>query len=141
MANLKNLIDDIKKDLAKFSPADRKMTSKQIIEELVEDIYAQLKSGARLDDIYAIISKKLTDETKMSLSTFKRYWREARDGAGLSKIKNSGRMKIDKIPSEPSRYTTQGATETTQEPPIKQSYKGTPNASAMAPTTSDRAPE
>jgi uncharacterized short protein YbdD (DUF466 family) len=101
MNNSRSLIDDIKKDLARSKLKDRKMTSKNIIEELVEDIHTQLMAGSRLDDVYEIIKKKLPDEVKMSLSTFKRYWREARDDAGLSKIKNSGRKKKEPLPSTP----------------------------------------
>lgn len=91
MTTSKSVLDGIKKDLAKSQPKDRISTTRQIIEELVHDIYAQLKQGARLDDVYEIIRVKLPEEAKMTLATFKKYWREARDSAGLPKIKNSGR--------------------------------------------------
>ena len=93
MANLKNLLDDIKKDLAKAQPKSRPPTVKQILEGAAADIHAHLKQGARLDDVYLIIRARLPEDTKLSLNTFKKYWREARETAGLSKIKNSGRKK------------------------------------------------
>jgi uncharacterized short protein YbdD (DUF466 family) len=113
MNNSRSLIDDIKKDLARSKLKDRKMTSKNIIEELVEDIHTQLMAGSRLDDVYEIIKKKLPDEVKMSLSTFKRYWREARDDAGLSKIKNSGRKKKEPSPSTPKNQNLDNLTKAT----------------------------
>jgi hypothetical protein len=93
MANLKNIVEDIKKDLAKVRPQDRTITTKGIIDALVEDIHAQMKHGARLDDVYAIIRARLPEETRLTLTTFKRYWRESCTRLGLSKMKNSGKKK------------------------------------------------
>lgn len=99
MSNTKRMIDDIKKELAKARPKETRMTTKQIIEDLAEDINAQLKKGLRLDEVYEIIRQKLPDDTRMTLTTFKRYWREARDAAGLPKIRKSGRKNTSPSPA------------------------------------------
>ncbi|MDT8853555.1 hypothetical protein RNZ50_00615 [Paracoccaceae bacterium Fryx2] len=93
MANPKNIVEEIRKDLAKARPADRPITTRGIIHALAEDIHSLLKDGARLDGVYEIIRARLPEETRLTLTTFKRYWRESRDVSGLSKIKNSGRRK------------------------------------------------
>lgn len=93
MAYSKTLLDDIKKDLVKARLIERPPNTKQIIDELAADIHAQLKQGALLDEVYKIIRARLPSDTKLTLATFKKYWRESRDLAGLSKIKNSGRKK------------------------------------------------
>lgn len=93
MVKPKNIIELIKEDLDKSRPKDGNPTTKQIVEALAEKIHAQLKDGRRLDEVYKIIRARLPEDTRLTLTTFKRYWREARDSAGLSKIKNSGRRK------------------------------------------------
>lgn len=103
MSKPKNIIDMIKEDLDKSRPKDRNPTTKQIIEGLAGKIHEQLKDGRRLDDIYEIIHARLPEDTRMSLSTFKRYWHEARDAAGLPKIKNSGRKKNAAVRSSRSQ--------------------------------------
>lgn len=106
MANSKNIVEDIKKELARVRPKERPKTTKEIIGSLVEDIHAQMKWGARLDDVYTIIRARLPEETKLTLTTFKRYWREARDLHGLSKMKNSGKKKIrDVKPTVPQDFS------------------------------------
>jgi len=91
MANSRNIVEGIKKDLARVRPQDRPLTTKGIIDALAEDIHVQMKRGVRLDDVYVIIRARLPEETRLTLTTFKRYWRESRDHSGLSKIKKSGR--------------------------------------------------
>lgn len=103
MSKPKNIIDMIKEDLDKSRPKDRSPTTKQIIEGLAGTIHERLKVGTRLDDIYEIIHARLPEDTRMSLSTFKRYWNEARDAAGLPKIKNSGRKKNAAVRSSGSQ--------------------------------------
>ncbi len=93
MSKPKNIIDMIKEDLDKSRPKDRSPTTKQIIEGLAEKIHEQLKDGRRLDEVYKIIRARLPEDTRLTLATFKRYWHEARDAAGLPKIKDSGRKK------------------------------------------------
>lgn len=88
-----NIIDMIKEDLDKSRPKDRNPTTKQIVEGLAEKIHEHLKDGRRLDEIYEIVHARLPEDTRMTRSTFKRYWHEARDSAGLPKIKDSGRKK------------------------------------------------
>lgn len=116
MASSKNILNDIKKDLARSRPKERNLTGKRIVEELAEDIHTQLKAGARLDDVYEIIRRKLPDETKLTLTTFKRYWREARDAAGLPRIKNSGRRKAAPPREEAPASISSGAPQKAQEP-------------------------
>ena len=103
MANNRDLIESIRKDLKKSRIEEPRTTSKQVVEQLVEDIHAHLKAGARLEDVHEVISARLTDDTKMTLNTFKRYWREARDAAGLPKIRNSGRKKRLLHTNEPGK--------------------------------------
>lgn len=94
MAKPKCIIEILREDLAKSSPKVSNPTAKQIMEGLAVDIDAQVKKNdMRLDDIYDIIRAGLPEDRKMTRSTFKRYWREARDAAGLPKIKNSGKKK------------------------------------------------
>lgn len=93
MAKPKSIVESIREDLAKSKSKVSNPTVKQIMEELAADIDAQVKKGMRLDDIYDIIRAGLPEDRKMTRSTFMRYWREARDAAGLPKIKNSGRRK------------------------------------------------
>jgi len=93
MAKPKSIVETIREDLAKSSPKVINPTARQIMEGLAVDIDAQVKKGMRLDDIYDIIRAGLPEDRKMTRSTFKRYWREARDAAGLPKIKNSGKKK------------------------------------------------
>ncbi|TGD61570.1 hypothetical protein EYC08_18290 [Tabrizicola sp. WMC-M-20] len=93
MAKPKSIVETIREVLAKSSPKVSNPTAKQIMEGLAVDIDAQVKKGMRLDDIYDIIRAGLPEDRKMTRSTFRRYWREARDAAGLPKIKNSGKKK------------------------------------------------
>lgn len=93
MANQKTLLNEIKKDLGKARKQERLLTAKQIVEELAPDIHAQLKQGARLDEVYDIIHARLPEGLNLERTTFKKYWREAREATGLSRIKNSGRRK------------------------------------------------
>ncbi|MFX0546244.1 hypothetical protein ACEWPL_011920 [Roseovarius sp. S1116L3] len=87
----KNTLDDIRKDLEKSVTGDRKMTSKKIEVALAPDIHKQMSAGVKLMTIYEIVRAKLPKEARLTESTFKKYWRNARDELRLEPIKASGR--------------------------------------------------
>ncbi|WP_281969128.1 hypothetical protein [Roseovarius nanhaiticus] len=85
-----NTLDDIRKDLEKSGAGERELTSKEIVLALAPDIHKQMLAGAKLMSLYEIVRAKLPEETKLSKSTFKKYWRIARDELKLKPIKASG---------------------------------------------------
>ncbi len=96
-----NTLDDIRRDLEKSGTEDRELTSKEIVLALAPDIHKQMRAGAKLMSLYEIVRAKLPAETKLSKSTFKKYWRIARDQLKLAPIKASGRKGPRKPVVEP----------------------------------------
>lgn len=127
MAKSKSIVDDIRKALKETRPAERKKTSRIIIGELAKDIHSELQAGRRLDEVYQIIKGKMPDETKLTLNTFKKYWREAREEANLGKIKGSGQKTAKKLPEEKPHSTDKQIQEDTPEATSKTTTRDTSN--------------
>lgn len=100
MKNTDSIVKAIRKDMAKLKPPPGQNSTRKIIDNLVDDIHRNLKNGMHLADVYHVIRQHLPADTRLSLGTFKQYWRDARDAAGLPKIKNSGPRKSSQTSSQ-----------------------------------------
>ncbi|MDO9527261.1 MAG: hypothetical protein Q7J57_17270 [Gemmobacter sp.] len=67
------------------------MTTKEVMLALTPTIHERLRAGEKLVDLYAIVRAKLPQEVRLTQTSFKRYWQEARQEIGLAPIKASGR--------------------------------------------------
>ena len=105
MSTTKSILAEIRKDLKKSSPPEPVVTSRQIVMELAPMIHDQLRKGMTLASIYPIISARLLDKSKLSATTFRRYWREAREETGLPKVRETIRKDRGKTHAE-TRKTT-----------------------------------
>ena len=101
MAVTKNTLDDIRKDLKRSGTEDLELTSREIVFDLAPDIHEQMRAGAKLMSLYAIVKAKLPAEAKLSEATFKKYWRDRAGRTGLAPIKASGRKGPRKTVAEP----------------------------------------
>jgi len=91
MAVTKKTLDDIRKELKRSGTEDLELTSREIVFDLAPAIHEQMRAGAKLMSLYAIVKAKLPAEARLSEATFKKYWRDAREELGLAPIKASGR--------------------------------------------------
>lgn len=99
MTNSKTILDEIRKDLVKARTKDKPIKAKQLIEELADDIQKQLNGGASLAEVYQIIRARLPDEIKLTLGSFRKYWTESRNAAGLSGKRTPLKKNISANPS------------------------------------------
>ncbi|WP_168199323.1 hypothetical protein [Pseudorhodobacter turbinis] len=67
------------------------MTTKEVMVALAPTIHERLRAGEKLVDLYAIVRAKLPQEARLTQTSFKRYWQDARQEIGLAPIKTSGR--------------------------------------------------
>ena len=89
MSVTKNILAEIRKDLKKASPPEPEVTSRQLVQDLAPMIHERLRKGMTLANIYPIIVARLPEKSKLSATTFRRYWREAREETGLPKVREA----------------------------------------------------
>jgi hypothetical protein len=87
-----DIIARIRADLESTPVTARMESAREIVIGSVDSIHARIRSGERIQDIHPIINARLEAENrpKITLQTFGKYWREARNSAGLPRIKDSG---------------------------------------------------
>lgn len=101
--NNNNILFRMRSDLESAPTTARQESARKIIAGSVDLIHARMRSGERIADIHPIINSRLERENrpKITLRTFSKYLSEARNLAGLPKIKNSGPKAVGNVQFQP----------------------------------------